>query len=133
MNARKQILNMLAEGTISVDEASELLEALEASNEAGGEERKKTSQVKKLRISFDGERKNGEPAKIDLELPIAMAKFADKFIDKYKMPVMEREGINLKEVFETFKEDDLERGVILDLESDRKNDGSKTKIKIEVI
>jgi len=133
VNARKQILNMLAEGKITVNEASELLGALEEPSTETANKAKKPNQAKKLRINFDGERKNGKPAKIDIEIPLSLAKFAGKFVGKDKMLDIEGEGVNLNEIFTILKEENLERGVILDFESDPDQDGSKAKVMIEVI
>ncbi|HHO55362.1 MAG TPA: hypothetical protein ENK21_03165 [Trueperaceae bacterium] len=132
MTERKQILNMLAEGKLTVDEAAELLEVIKAPEENELIKTKKT-HAKKLRINFDGQRKNGKPAKIDMEIPLSLAKFLGKFVGKDKMLDIEGEGVDLNEMFEIFKEDDLERGVIFDFETDKKKDGSKAKVKIEVI
>ena len=123
---------MLAEGKLTVDEAAELLEAIKAPEENEPKKTKKT-HAKKLRINFDGQRKNGKPAKIDMEIPLSLAKFLGKFVGKDKMLDIEGEGVDLNEMFEIFKEDDLERGVIFDFETDKKKDGSKAKVKIEVI
>lgn len=136
MNESKKILSMLAEGKLTVNEASELLEALQPSDKTQQKHEKAAKRVKRLRIKFDGKRKSGKPAKMDFEIPLSLAKFVGKFVGKDRMidiVTIEGEEINLNEIFETLAEDDLERGVILDMETRHRNDGSKAKIIVEVI
>jgi hypothetical protein len=77
---RKRILEMLAAGKISVDEASRLLSALgEESGNAGGESKNLAGRkINYLRVMVDHV-KEGKPEKVNVRVPAALIRAGMKF------------------------------------------------------
>lgn len=106
MDEKEKILNMVAEGKISVDDAERLLSAIRESEEtrqkASGE-LVKVSQESKRRSELYGkiivsiQSSKGENVKI--KLPLKLANFALKMIPKDKLNDIEAEGYNVREMF----------------------------------
>ncbi len=134
MTEQEQILNMLAEAKITVDEASELLSALDSQKSVTKEEKKSGSaRAKKIRIIIDSDMINGKKNNINLDLPLGLAKFATKFIGQDKLVDIESEGIDINGIIKVINLKDLEEGVIYETETVKNKKGAKSKIKIEVI
>ena len=86
---RLRILKMLEEGKISVEEAAKLLEALEAPQEEPTE-----GKAKWLRVKIATE----EGEKVNVNLPLSLAKFAMRFIPQEAKAKMEEKGVNLDQI-----------------------------------
>ncbi len=94
-----RILKMVENGTISAEEASQLLAALNSSENSG-----KKAKWLKIRVYEN----NSEKPKVKVSVPIAVAKLATKIGGKFKISMpekarekMEEKGINLDaETFE---------------------------------
>lgn len=128
---------MLAAGSISVDEAANLLKAL------GGQPAappalpgpKRTGQARVLRISIDdGDDESGQAGtKVRVNVPIALARFATRFIPKDASSELHEQGIDLEEILASLG-DDLPDGRLVDIDasSDDPSEGN-TRIVIEVV
>jgi hypothetical protein len=72
---RRQILQMLADGKVTADEAERLLAALEGSGGAGGEApaRRTGGRPKYLRVLVDAEdHHTGKPVKVNIRVPVQL-------------------------------------------------------------
>ncbi|MEA2103127.1 MAG: hypothetical protein U9P79_00570 [Candidatus Cloacimonadota bacterium] len=74
MSETKKIIDMVADGKISAEEASKLLSAISSKS------KKKKISGKKLRIIVEEE--NREKPKVNISIPISLAKLGIKFIPK---------------------------------------------------
>ena len=96
---RMRILNMLEEGKISVDEATKLIEAVEAPQQET--EIVPQGKPKWLKVRVE----DGEDEKVSVNLPLSLARVALKFIPEHARGRMEAQGIDidalLNEVTET--------------------------------
>ena len=134
---RRRILDMLAAGSISVDAAANLLKAL------GGPPAappalpgpKRTGPARVLRSSIDdGDAESGRAgAKVRVNVPIALARFATRFIPKDASSELHEQGIDLEEILASLG-DDLPDGRLVDIDasSEDPSEGS-TRIVIEVV
>ena len=125
MSERRKILDMLAAGQVTPDEAEELLSALGPA-EAPPAARAPKAAARLLRIHVDAE---GE-AKIRVNVPLALAKFATKFIPKEAQGQLELQGIDLAELIDSLK-DEVPEGKLVDI--DAVDEGRNVKITIEVV
>ena len=95
---RMRILKMLEEGKISVEEATQLIEAVEAPRETEVTTQGKPKWLK-VRVQ------DGEDEKVSVNLPLSLARVAMKFIPQQAKDKMEAQGIDmdvlLHEVTET--------------------------------
>ncbi|WP_040198174.1 SHOCT-like domain-containing protein [Candidatus Soleaferrea massiliensis] len=85
MNSEKQkVLEMLANGTISAEEAERLLECLEedAKKEAAGIRLQKDdrTQGKKLRVQVNGCTEEDGKINVNVSVPLVLARYADNII-----------------------------------------------------
>ena len=135
---RRKILDMLAAGQISVEQATELLKALGPVGAVPpvppvppvAPKRKGIAKI--LRINIDaGDEGEGEKAKIRVNVPIALAKFASKFMPQEAKAQLDLQGIDLAELLETIG-DDLPEGRLVDIDATEEGKG-KAKIIIEVV
>jgi hypothetical protein len=106
---RIQILKMLEEGKVTAEEAARLLDALD---ETPGVERTKTG--KWLRIEVTEPRTNKK--KVNLRIPMGLAKIAARFIPAKKKKELLEEGIDIDEVLSQVTSENI--GKIIDIESD---------------
>ncbi len=146
-NAQARIVGMLADDQISLEQTTELLKSL-----ASGRRRKvvgipavpsvppvpsvsvgRKGIARVLRINIDASDEDGsDKAKIRVNVPIALAKFASKFMPSEAKEQLDAQGINLVELLETLG-DDLPEGRLVDIDASD-GDGAKiAKIIIEVV
>ncbi|MCD6097624.1 hypothetical protein J7K18_01905 [bacterium] len=95
-NERKRILNMLADGKLTVDEADRLIEAL---GTASGEKKLKR-KAKLLHIKvFEG---GSEKPTVNVNLPLGLVKLLTKFGGKYldRLPDEVREKLEKEDINE---------------------------------
>jgi len=70
---RKQILEMLAQGKITADEAERLLAALEQAPQTAAGEAPRRAEAKYLRVQVEAEAKAGaEPTKVNIRVPVKL-------------------------------------------------------------
>ncbi len=131
---------MLAAGTISVDDAANLLKAL--GNDAPGRAleppaaRRVSGQARLLRISIDSTDpadEGGENTRIRINVPLALARFATRFLPKEANAELQEHGVNINEVIDALGED-LPDGKLVDIDSQSEDptEGS-TRIVLEVV
>lgn len=140
-NDRRRILDMLAAGTISVDEATSLLKAIGSapvgagqSSSAEGTPRRQGAKL--LRISIDTQRDGAdEPAaKLRVKVPLSLAKFAGRFLPAEVSQELAEQGIDLRTLLDGLG-DEVREGPLLDVEvaTDENKANSTVHIVIEVI
>ncbi|WP_018465222.1 SHOCT-like domain-containing protein [Calidithermus timidus] len=117
MEDKRRIMDMVKEGKISVEEAVRLLEAIEP--QATSPRTPGTVAVavppakgiaKMLRISV-----SGEGIKVNVNLPVSLAKFAASFIPPEAKQAMSAQGIDLAGILDMLK-GDLPEGRLVDVE-----------------
>jgi hypothetical protein len=84
---RMRILEMLEKGKIKADEAAKLLDALSPEGERGGEAPE--SEMLHIRVTEDGEQK------VNINVPIALAKLAARFIPEHAKEKMSEKDIDV--------------------------------------
>lgn len=152
---RNRILDMLAEGKITADQAAEILKAIgpaqassptpppppRAVQGAGAYESHggrsyampKQGIARMLRISIDTEGDEAtDRAKIRVNVPLALARFAMKFMPQDARTQLEDQGIDLAELLEALG-DELPEGRLVDIDASGQTEGKSAKIIIEVV
>lgn len=101
---RKQILNMLDEGTIDVEEADELLSSLQKSSSEGEKLENQVKSVEeasflKILVIEDGEEK------VNITFPVGLAKFLEGVLPDKAQAKLDEKGVDLGKVI-----DEIEKG-----------------------
>ena len=138
MEDKKKIMDMVREGKISIDQALKLLEALEPS-----EERRsgrgfgfavptppvapavQQGTARLLRIQVDA-----PDAKVRVNVPVALAKFALNFVPEDARENLSDRGIDLSSLLDSLK-GDLPEGRLVEIEGS--DDGEPFKVIVEVV
>jgi hypothetical protein len=115
---RMQILRMLEAGKVNSEEAAKLLDAVETRVRPGEGVHKK-----KLRIVVTDPATN--KSRLNLTLPIGLARFAAKFIPPHTKQKMTEEGIDIDEIVSQVVAENS--GKVVDIVSDQ----GKIEITIE--
>ena len=110
---RRQILKMLEEGKITAEEAARLLDALDEANEV----KEKPQTGKRILIKVT-DPKTGK-RKVNLKIPIGLAKIAAKFVPPKAKRKLAEEGVDVDEVMSQVLAGNV--GKIVDVESDEEN------------
>jgi hypothetical protein len=135
---RKKVLDMLAAGQINVDQASELLRALgDAPSGAAPPPppppSTRSGTARLLRISIDAnDDGDGDRAKIRVNVPLGLAKFAGRFLPAEARTELEAQGIDLSELINALSTETPE-GKLVDIDVDDDDGGKKAKIVVEVV
>lgn len=136
MNAsdeRKRILDMLAAGQISTDQAAELLEAIGPAAEAPSAPAKPGGTARLLRISVDATRPDGnKEATVRVNVPLGLAKFAGRFLPPEARSQLEEQGIDLSTLLDSLNSD-VPGGRLVDIDAVDDDKGTTAKIVIEVV
>lgn len=122
MEEKRKILSMLAAGQIEVEEALSLLEAVGHTDSPVMVK----GTAKMLRINVDSE---GE-AKVRVNVPISLAKFALRFVPAGLRRQIETRGIVLNDLLDTLK-GELPEGRLVDIEAT--DEGKPVHVVIEVV
>ncbi len=113
MSDKKRVMELIKEGKISVEEALNLIESLESNAAPTVTEAKIVLPFSKmLRISVDS-----KDAKIKVNIPIGLAKFASRFIPQEAQNEMRSQGIDVEAILEMLKTD-LTDGKLVDIEAE---------------
>lgn len=129
MSEERKILDMLAAGQISVEEASQLLDAMRAPSPPRPPEPpkpKKTAKLLRIMITMDDERSN-----VRVNIPLGLVRFASKFIPEEAKVQLAAQGIDLTELIEAL-DGDIEEGRLVDIET-MSDEDEETRIIIEVV
>ena len=136
---RKKVLDMLASGQISVDQASELLRALgdgpigSAPPPPPPPPPARIGTARLLRISIDAnDDGDGDRAKIRVNVPLGLAKFAGRFLPAEARTELEAQGIDLSELINALSTETPE-GKLVDIDVDDDSGHKKAKIVVEVV
>jgi hypothetical protein len=136
---RKRVLEMLASGKISVEEASQLLSALkEEDADTGAKPAASAGKVRALRIVVDAppeEVSAGKPAKINIRVPIALIRAGMKFSSLIPEEASDKvdealKGKGIKINLKNLKEEDIEALIIALSELEVDIDEGKGKVRI---
>jgi len=103
---RKKILEMLAEGKVSPEEADDLLNTLERGETKTVPERAR--RLLKVRISEGGKEK------VNVNLPLSLARVALKFVPADAKKELEEQGIDIEELLSSVSSE-LQDGKIVDI------------------
>ena len=131
---QRRILDLLAAGQVSVDEAAELLEALKASGPptppgAPPPPAAPRGIARVLRISIYSADSSDEST-LNLNVPLGLAKFAERFIPKEARAHLVNQGINLDELLGSL-DGDFPSGPLVNIEASDSTD--EVTITIEVV
>lgn len=132
MSEERQILDMLASGQITVDEATKLLDALKSRPVPSAPPPPQAPRgiAKNIRIRVNNKSSDAsKKADVDVNVPIGLAKFASKFIPGEAKRLIEKQGINVNELLNNINQLSPENQVIRLNEEDP----SKPTIIIEVV
>lgn len=127
---RRRILGLLEAGEISADEAAELLEALQdATFPAPPPPPEPRGVARGLRVSIKAS-EGSEASSVNFSVPIALAKFAGKFIPREAKAQVEKQGVDLNELLGSL-DGDFPPGPLLAVKA---GDGSEeVTITVEVV
>lgn len=146
---RNRILDMLASGKISAEQAADLLKAIGPGGapplppipaavdafeaDARAFHRPKQGISRMLRISIDAVGDgDSDRAKIRVNVPLALARFATKFMPDEAKVQLDEQGIDLSELLEALG-DELPEGRLVDIDAERDGTGKTAKIIVEVV
>ena len=119
---KKQVLKMLAEGKVTVDDAMKLLDAVDAGKPAIGGLPTPGKAGRMLRVRIEDEGKT----KVNVNLPLSLAKVALKFIPKDARKELLDQDINIDEIISSITESTI--GKIVDIQ----DEGNNTKVEVFV-
>lgn len=139
MTEKERILNMVAEGKISVKEGEKLLKAIGAKkNEAkkpaepvteviriGDPDKKKRSTHGKVIIDIRSSR--GENIKVNV--PLKLAGLASKMIPRERLDEVEKEGFNIREILSNLT--DMIEDIDEDIVNISSSNGDQIRIYVE--
>lgn len=119
---RSRILQMLADGQISAEEAERLLEALEESpTEVVPARQQGTARLLRIYIN------DPDGTVVKVNLPLALARFALKFIPKEQQQQINEAGFDIDELLASLRSD-MPEGKLVEI-----NDADGTEVLIEVV
>ena len=114
---KRMILDMLAEGKITAEEAEKLL------NKTAEPENTNDSNTKKfLHIKVD----DGDKTTVNINLPLVLAETGLKLIPKEQLKIIEDKGVNIDDIRELVQNGTAD--AIMDI--DTVEDGKNIKVKI---
>lgn len=122
---KMKILKMIQEGKISVEEGAKLLEALEDSRETGETVTRQTGQGKSVKILVTD--RNSDTVKVNLKLPLGIARFMKNLIPARERMKIEDQGIDLDSIFANLESG--AQGKIIEFEDEK--DNNRVEIWIE--
>jgi len=139
MNEKEKILNMIAEGKISVSDGEKLLKAI---GEKLGRDSNTEEPVSEIIRLGDAEGKNtagrgkviidirsskGENIKVNV--PLKLAGLASRMIPKERLAEVEREGINVREMLSNLSS--MIEGIDEDIVNISSSNGDRIRIYVE--
>jgi len=135
-DSRKRILDMLASGRISVDAATDLLKAVGSATAKSHEVTPPTKPrggIRMLRIVVDAPATGGSSgAKVRVNIPLALAKYAARFLPSDASAELSSQGIDLAQLLKDLG-DEVPDGRLVDIEAEDDKGGGTTTVVIEVV
>ena len=143
---RGRILGLLESGRISADQAAALLEALHdgprerkrsgrpprAPEPPGPPKQRPPAQLLRIRIDAADSGSGENDARIHVNVPLALARFAARFLPKEARAELEGQKIDLAELIEGLG-DEVPDGPLVDIDTHDDGSGKRARIRIEVI
>ncbi|MFO7544339.1 MAG: hypothetical protein R6W77_02480 [Trueperaceae bacterium] len=141
---RRRVLDMLAAGSISAEDAANLLKALGASGRPGltvpepppapsPPRPKGPARLLRVIIDADKDESGGGGAKVRVNVPLSLAKFAMRFMPPEARAELDTQGIDLAKLLEELG-DEVPEGRLVDIETDPSDSGKgAAHIVIEVV
>ena len=128
MDEKMRILKMVEEGTITAEQAAELMKAMsiECGEEGAALAKRDDYGRKMFRIIVDSE----EGDKVNIQFPVDAVKKILKVTGKLPIPQEELEGIDLNETMEAISEC-LDEEVMGDFINVETSDGAKVRIFVD--
>ena len=122
MEEKRRVLEMLKAGAIGVEEAMDLLAALE------GTRPEPRPPARLLKVRVEGEEK-GRPLRIQVNLPLALASLVESFLPAEAKLTRGRQGVNLKDLLALLKEG-VPEGKLVEVEAEEEG---PVRILVEVV
>ncbi len=126
-----RILKMIEEGKVTAEEGAELMQAV-GGTEAGTEQElggKKTSmRGRKLRIKVT-DLDTGKD-KVNIRIPLRLAKIAERFIPKDAKEDMRDKGIDLEDIMGSLNE--LQEGPIVDIDASDNGKSGEERVNVSI-
>lgn len=123
MSETRKILEMVHAQQVSVDEALDLLAALEAHQQAPAPK----GVARMIRLLVEAE----DEARVTVNVPAPLAKFALQFVPKDARASLQDQGIDFAELLDALK-GDLPEGRLVDIEAFDEEKGRQVKVIIDV-
>jgi hypothetical protein len=136
---RDRILGLLEAGKISADQAAVLLDAVAtrraghataAAAPASSPTPRPPAQL--LRISIDAVEGGENKAKVNINVPLGLARFAARFLPKEARVELEDQNIDLSELLANLG-DEVPDGPLVDIDTSDETGAKTAKIRIEVV
>ncbi len=135
-DSRRRILDMLAAGTISAEDAAKLLAAVggEAKPGTAAPPPRQRPAARAFRVSIDALDGEGgkERARVRVNVPLGLARFASRFLPPEARRELEAQGIDLNELLEGLGEEAPD-GPLVDIDVDDDSGRKKARILVEVV
>jgi len=132
---RARILSLLQQGKISAEQAATLLDALDEPQTTPGKTATTPSSqppARLLRISIDAHEDDAQkPTKVRINVPLALARFAGRFLPQEARAELEGQHIDINALIEALA-DQLPAGPLVDIDADE-GEGKTVRILIEVV
>lgn len=136
---RKKVLDLLEAGRVSADQASDLLRALgsaprlEPPPPPTTPHRVGTARLLRISIDAAGDEGDRSRAKVRVNVPLGLAKFATRFLPQEAKRELESQGIDLSELITAISTETPEgRLVDIDVDDDEGTSPGRKKAKIIV-
>lgn len=140
---RRRILDMLAEGRLSAEQAAALLDALDAAGPRpppppgppppprarGGSTPRPPARL--IRIRIDVREPGREPVNVNVSVPLALARFAARFLPADARSELDRQGVDLGRLLSGL-ESDLPDGPLVDLDASEDAADKTVRIRVDV-
>ena len=136
---RDRILGLLESGRISAEQAAVLLDAVAsgrtgraaaAASPASSPTPRPPAQL--LRISIDAVEGGENKAKVNINVPLKLARFAARFLPKEARVELEDQNIDLGELLANLG-DEVPDGPLVDIDTSDETGAKSAKIRIEVL
>lgn len=134
---RERILGLLEAGKISAEQAAVLLDAVASERTGhaaavGASSPTPRPPAQLLRISIDAVEGGENKAKVNINVPLKLARFAARFLPKEARVELEDQNIDLSELLANLG-DEVPDGPLVDIDTSDETGAKTAKIRIEVV